>query len=67
MKLFEYAIIWHPTKKEIDEDGLKSKIIAVPTTILVADNSKAQMVTAMSIPKEYKDILDQVEIVVRPF
>lgn len=24
-KLFQYAILWHPTDKQVKDDGLKSK------------------------------------------
>ena len=67
MKLFEYAILWHPTEKQKKEESLKSKIVQEPKFILQVDQSKAAMAIAMDIPKEYKDQLDQVEVVVRPF
>ncbi len=65
-KLFEYAILWHPTKEE-KENGKKSAIIVNPTIILADDVARVNMAAAMSIPTEYRDNLDQVEIAVRPF
>lgn len=65
-KLFQYAIIWHPTEKEV-KDGLKSKIISDLKTVLAVDQNAASMVAAMSIPNEYRDSLDQIDIAIRPF
>ena len=66
-KLFQYAAIWHPTEKQIKEDGAKSKLIVEMQTILANDQQAVTMTAAMSIPAEYKDQLDQIEIAVRPF
>ena len=65
-KLFQYAVLWHPTVKEI-EDGKKSKVIVEPKTILANDQQSAAMSAAMEIPAEYKAQLDQIEIAMRPF
>lgn len=66
-KLFQYAVIWHPTEKQIKEENLKSKVLVDLTTILATDQSSASMAAAMEIPNEKKTELDQIEIVVRPF
>lgn len=66
-KLFQYAILWHPTEKEIKEEGTKSKVLVQPTTMLSNDANSANMAAAMPIPAEYKEQLDQIEIVMRPF
>lgn len=66
MKLFQYAILWHPNKKEL-EDGLKSKVLVPINTILGIDPTKVAMMAAMEIPAEYKTVLDQIEVVIRPF
>lgn len=66
-KLFQYAIIWHPTEKQVKEDGAKSKLIKELSTILASDDKSVLMYAAMDIPADYKDQLDQVKIVVRPF
>ena len=66
-KLFQYAVLWHPTEKQTKEEGLKSKLIVDITTILSSDQQSVMMTAAMSIPAEYKDQLDQIEIAVRPF
>lgn len=67
MKLFQYAILWHPTEKQIKEEGLKSQILVELTTILAQDQAKATMSASMKIPSEKQEELDQIEIVVRPF
>lgn len=66
-KLFQYAILWHPTDKQVKEDGSKSKIIKELATIMAVDQNSANMSAAMEIPTEYKTELDQVEIAMRPF
>ncbi len=65
--LFQYAILWHPTEKQSKDEGLKSKVLQEPKIVLAADQSSAALSAAMEIPAEYKEKLDQVEIVIRPF
>lgn len=66
-KLFQYAVLWHPTEKQSTDEGKKSIVLVDPTTILAKDVQSAGMSAAMKIPAEYKDQLDQVEIAIRPF
>jgi len=66
-KLFQYAILWHPTEKQTKDDGLKSKILVEPTLIMSENEQSAAMAAAMSIPSDQKDQLDQIEILMRPF
>jgi hypothetical protein len=66
-KLFQYAIIWHPTEKQIKEESLKSKMLVELTTILATDQNAASMSAAMKIPTDKQNELDQIEIVIRPF
>ena len=66
-RLFQYAVLWHPTEKQLKEEGLKSKLLVDMTTVLAADQQSVTMSAAMAIPTEYKDQLDQIEIAVRPF
>ncbi len=65
-KLFTYALIWHPTDEEA-KNGKKSVIIKDPTHFLAKDEKTASLQVAMEIPAEYKDKLDQVEIVLSSF
>jgi hypothetical protein len=66
-RLFQYAIIWHPTEKQVKDDSAKSKLIKSLDTILATDEKAVLMTASMNIPLEYQEQLDQVEIVVRPF
>jgi uncharacterized protein YrzB (UPF0473 family) len=66
-KLFQYAILWHPTKKQIEDQWKKSYVLVQPTTILSTDLNSAAITAAMSIPQEYKDQIDQIEVCVKPF
>lgn len=66
-KLFQYAILWHPTEKQVKEDGAKSKVLVDLKTILAADTNSAAMAAAMEIPADKKSELDQIEIALRPF
>lgn len=66
-QLFQYAIIWHPTEKQSKDDSLKSKVLVDPKIILAESQSSALMAASMEIPTGYKDQLDQIEILMRPF
>ena len=66
-KLFQYAILWHPTEKQVKDEGMKSKVLIEPKTILSADQNGAAMSAAMEIPTDKQNELDQIEIVIRPF
>ena len=66
-KLFQYAIIWHPTEKQKKEESLKSKVLVELTTVLSQDQNTALMTASMKIPSQNQDELDQIEIVIRPF
>ena len=67
MKLFQYAILWHPTEKQIKDDDKKSEILVEIKTILAKDQQSAAMAAAMDIPATHKNQLDQIEIAIRPF
>lgn len=70
-KLFEYAVIFHPkTKKAKDgeeESSGKSKLLGEVSTVLAATAEEVGILASRSIPEEYLDKLEQVEIVIRPF
>lgn len=65
-QLFQYAVLWHPTDKEV-ADGKSSVIIVKPDVMLSSDQNSAFLQAALQIPAEYKTNLDQVEIITRPF
>jgi hypothetical protein len=68
-KLYTYAVLHHPkvvkdaAGNEIQE---KSTILVSPTSTIASTDAEIQIIAAQSIPKEYADKLEQVEIVVRP-
>lgn len=69
-KLFEYAILFHPkpTKEQNDRgETPKSEIVSEPKTVLALDPQQVGILAARSLPEQYVDKLDDVEIVVRPF
>lgn len=66
-KLFQYAILHHPTEKAIKEDGAKSTLLCEPKFILAADINSAGMAAAMDIPADKRGDLDNIEIAIRPF
>ena len=65
--LFQYAIIWHPSAKQIKDEGLKSKVLVDLKIILANDLNSANMAAAMDIPADKKGELDQIQIAMRPF
>lgn len=65
-KLFQYAAIWEPTTEQA-KNGEKAKLIVDPKTVLCSDDKSAMVLAARSIPEEFLNQLDQVQVVVRPF
>jgi len=69
-QLYEYVVIHHPkAKKDVagNEEPVKSKIITDVTRVLAATPEEVSILAGRSIPEEYLDKLEQVEIKVRPF
>jgi len=69
-KLFEYAVLYHPkpTKEQAERNETpKSEILIEPKRVLALNDSQVATLAARSIPEDYIDKLDDVEIVVRPF
>jgi hypothetical protein len=66
-QLFQYAVIFNPTEKQVKEEGLESKVVVELQTVLAKDQNEVSMRAAMSIPEDYKDKLSQIQIAVRPF
>ena len=66
MRLFQYAIIWHPTEKEA-ENGKQSEVIVNVSTKLAIDDRALLIQVSREIPDLYLSQLDQVEIAIRPF
>jgi hypothetical protein len=66
-RIFEYAVIFHPKKKQKDEEVKKSKLIVDVTRVIAGNQEEVVILAAREIPEEYLDALDEVEIAVRPF
>jgi len=67
MKLFLYAVVFRPTKKE-SEDGTGKPEIVVPLALcLAADEAGARTQAAFAIPEKYRGMTDRLEVAVRPF
>lgn len=69
-KLYEYAILFHPKVRK-DAQGNETQepdsILVKPTLVLAADDKQVAIQAAREIPDDKLDVLDQVEICVRPF
>jgi hypothetical protein len=64
--LFEYVVVWHPNELQ-EKEGKKSTLVDGPKC-MIAKEEKAVFMTAVSLlPTEYKDQLDQIDVIVRPF
>ena len=69
-RLYEYAVIHHPKAKKDaagNEEPVKSKLVTDVTRVLASTPEEVSILAARSIPDEYLDKIEQVEIVVRPF
>jgi hypothetical protein len=66
MRLYQFAVLWHPTAEE-KKEGKKDKVIVPINTVVAADDKSATLMAGREIPKEYLECLDQVEVAVRPF
>ncbi len=66
-KLFEYAVLYHPRKKEKDEEEKASKVIVDKVSVLASSEQEVSIMAARAIPPEYLDKLQEIEILVRPF
>lgn len=66
MKLFEYSIIYVPSKSD-EKTKDKAKIIQTTKTILAEDAGQVNILAAREIPEEYLTKLSSIQVAVRPF
>ena len=66
MPMFEYAVILKPTKDDANA-GRGDEIILKPDYFVAKDQATANILAARKIPEKYLEILDRVEVAVRPF
>ena len=68
-KLYEYAVLMHPSKKE-EEDGVEVQVV-VPITTMVAINAeivkKKAIIVASQVEEYHNCSLERFEVLVRPF
>lgn len=70
MKLYEYCIIYTPTRTEAQVkagEKVKSVLLVDVTRVLCDDDKQAAMLAARAVPDEYVDKLERIEIAIRPF
>lgn len=70
MKIFEYAILFHPTqtKEQAERGECPPSVLVVDVARCVAkDAAQAQIIAARVIPEQYLDKLANVEVAIRPF
>lgn len=74
MRLFEYAILYHPVQTKDDKDkGVKPPSVLLQvggqdvTRVVAEDEKEVAIRAARQIPEEYLDRLQQIEVAVRPF
>ncbi len=67
LKLFQYAIILHPTEDQ-NTKGVNSTLLGDGIkTILVNNTEDVKIVAGREIEDKYMHQLSQIEIIVRPF
>lgn len=66
-KLFQYAVLYHKVVDNGSKESVKTEVIVEPSNLLAADEKVALLQIAKKIPDEYQDVLQDVEILVRPF
>ena len=64
--LFEVAVLMHPTKKEFDA-GEKAELVVKPKCLVAKDSEQANQLAVFEVPEKYRDKMDQIEVLVRPF
>ena len=64
--LFEVAILEHPTKKEIEDEGKSERLVFGPKAVIGRDAQSAAIAAVMD--GEIKDLdRSRMEVLVRPF
>lgn len=69
-KLFEYAVLHHPkaTKEQAERNETpKSLVLIPPTSVLATGEDQVAVLASRAIPATHVEVLEDVEIVVRPF
>lgn len=67
MKLFEFAVVYQPKKKDGGAEKAAATILVPTTLVLARDEKHAAMLAARAVPSTHAEQLDEVDIAVRPF
>lgn len=67
MKLFQYVVIYNPDLNKEKNKSKEAKLLVNVTNVLASSFETAKVLAARSIPEQYLDRLDEVEVAVRPF
>jgi hypothetical protein len=67
LTLYEYAVICQPKLDKEGEVVEKGEVVVPVTAVLAKDEQQVNLLAARQIPEEYTEILDRVQVVVRPF
>lgn len=67
MKLFEYALILHPTEDEKKAGQVSKLVNGGIEHVLAGSEEQAVLMAGRSIPEDLLDKLDRMEVAVRPF
>ncbi len=65
-RLYEYAVIKHPTKEERDK-GATSVLLVAPSYVLAVNENAVLIQASLKIPREEMNHADRLEVAVRPF
>ena len=66
MKIYQYAVMLHPTEDE-RKAGKSSQIIVDVQTVAAHNDNAAVVLAGRAIPEQFLTCLDRVEVAVRPF
>jgi len=66
MKIYQYAVMLHPTEDE-RKAGKSSQIIVDVQTVAAHNDNAAVVLAGRSIPEQFLTCLDRIEVAVRPF
>lgn len=66
MKLFQYAVLLHPTEAE-KRDGKETRVLVPITAFLARDQQTATLKAFKAIDPQYAEMYDRIEVAVRPF
>lgn len=66
-QIFEYAVVFQPKNEDETKEREKPKLVVDVTRVLASSQQEVTILASRSIPADYLDRLDEVEIAVRPF